>query len=63
VVLSPQLHPRVIWGNSHFHYSEKREMMERLEPNINLSHTLDGPLDPIDGASQIRGVPCKIVKG
>jgi anaerobic selenocysteine-containing dehydrogenase len=63
VVFSSQLHPRVIWGNSHFHYPEKREMMARLEPNINLSHTLDGPLDPIDGASQIRGVPCRIIKG
>ena len=61
VVFAPQLHPRVIWGNSHFHYTEKKDLMERLEPNINLSHTLDGPLDPIDGASQIRGVPCKIV--
>lgn len=36
--------------------------MERLEPNINLSHTLDGPLDPIDGAGVLRGVPCRIAK-
>ena len=26
-------------------------------------HTLDGPLDPIDGAGVIRGVPCRIIKG
>ena len=62
VMFAPQLHPRVIWGNAHFHYTGKRDLMERLEPNINLSHTLDGPLDPIDGASQIRGVPCKIIR-
>lgn len=62
VVLAPQLHPKVIWGNSHFHYSGKKDLMERLEPNINLSHTLEGPYDPIDGAGQIRGVPCKIMK-
>ena len=62
VVFAPYLHPRVIWGNTHFHYPEKREMMERLEPNINLSHTLDGPLDPIDGAGVLRGVPCRIAK-
>lgn len=62
VVLAPQLHPEVIWCNTHFHYPEKRDLMERLEPNINLAHTLDGPLDPIDGASQIRGVPCRILK-
>jgi len=63
VVFAPQLHPKVIWGNAHFHYAEKKDLMERLEPNINLSHTLDGPLDPIDGASQIRGVPCRIIRG
>ncbi|MBW1998563.1 MAG: molybdopterin-dependent oxidoreductase [Deltaproteobacteria bacterium] len=63
VVLAPHLHPKVIWCNTHFHYPEKRDLNERLEPNINLSHTLDGPLDPIDGASQIRGVPCRIIKG
>jgi anaerobic selenocysteine-containing dehydrogenase len=62
VVLAPQLHPKVIWGNSHFHQAEEREMKKRLEPNINLSHTLDGPLDPIDGAGQIRGVPCRMTK-
>jgi anaerobic selenocysteine-containing dehydrogenase len=62
VVFAPYLHPSVIWGNTHFHYPEKRELMERLEPNINLSHTLDGPLDPIDGAGQLRGVPCRIAK-
>jgi anaerobic selenocysteine-containing dehydrogenase len=61
-VFTPHLHPKVIWGNTHFHYTAKRDLMERLEPNINLSHSLDGPLDPIDGASQIRGVPCKIMK-
>jgi len=60
VVFAPHLHPKVIWGNAHFHYPEKRDLMERLEPNINLSHTLDGPLDPIDGAGQIRGVPCRM---
>ena len=63
VVFTPQLHPKVIWGNSHFHQPAEREMVKRLEPNINLSHTLDGPLDPIDGASQIRGVPCRIIRG
>jgi len=62
VVFAPQLHPKVIWGNSHFHQAEEREMGKRLEPNINLSHTLDGPLDPIDGAGQIRGVPCRMIK-
>lgn len=47
-------------SNIHFHYPEKRDLTERLEPNINMAHTLDGPLDPIDGASKIRGVPCRI---
>ena len=60
VVFSNHLHPKVIWCNTHFHYPEKEGLMERLEPNINLTHSFDGPLDPIDGASQIRGVPCKI---
>ena len=60
IVFAPHMHPQVIWGNTHFHYPEKRDLMERLEPNINMAHTLDGPLDPIDGASQIRGVPCRI---
>jgi anaerobic selenocysteine-containing dehydrogenase len=63
VLFTPQLHPKVIWGNSHFHQAGEREMAKRLEPNINLSHTLDGPLDPIDGAGVIRGVPCRIMKG
>ena len=60
VVFSNHLHPKVIWCNTHFHYPEKEGLMDRLEPNINLTHSLDGPLDPIDGASQIRGVPCRI---
>jgi anaerobic selenocysteine-containing dehydrogenase len=62
VVLSPELHPKVIWANTHFHYPEKSDLMDRLEPNINLSHTLEGPLDPIDGASQIRGVPSRVIR-
>jgi anaerobic selenocysteine-containing dehydrogenase len=62
VVLAPELHPKVIWGNTHFYYPEKSDLMARLEPNINLAHTLEGPLDPIDGASQIRGVPCRIIQ-
>jgi len=60
VVFAPDLHRQVIWGNTHFHYTGKNHLMDRLEANINLAHTLDGPLDPIDGASQIRGVPCRI---
>jgi anaerobic selenocysteine-containing dehydrogenase len=60
VVLSSDLDPKVVWCNSHFHFPEKENIMERLEPNINLSHTLEGPLDPIDGAGIIRGVPCRI---
>jgi hypothetical protein len=60
--LAPELHPKVIWGNTHFYYPEKSDLMARLEPNINLAHTLEGPLDPIDGASQIRGVPCRIIQ-
>lgn len=62
VVLSSTLHPTVVWCNSHFHYPEKRSLRERLEPNINLSHTLEGPYDPIDGASCLRGVPCRITR-
>ena len=61
-VFAPHLHPKVIWGNTHLHYTGKRDLKERLEPNINLAQSHDGPLDPIDGASQIRGVPCKIMK-
>jgi len=60
VVFAPYLHREVIWGNTHFHYTGTKDLLARLEPNINMSHTLDGPLDPIDGASQIRGVPCRI---
>jgi anaerobic selenocysteine-containing dehydrogenase len=62
VVLSSTLHPTVVWCNSHFHYPEKRSLRERLEPSINLSHTLEGPHDPIDGASSMRGVPCRITR-
>ena len=62
VILSSSLHPEVIWCNTHFHYTEKKNLMDRLEPNINMSHSLDGPLDPIDGATCIRGVPCRIQK-
>jgi anaerobic selenocysteine-containing dehydrogenase len=61
-VLAPHLHPKVIWGHAHYFYPEKADLRERLEPNINLTHTIEGPHDPIDGAYQIRGVPCKITR-
>ena len=60
VKFAPHLHTRVVWGNTHFFYPEKTNMDERIESNINLTHTLEGPYDPIDGATQIRGVPCRI---
>lgn len=62
VVLAPYLHPKVIWGHTHYFYSEKTDLKDRLEPNINLTHAIEGPHDPIDGAYQIRGVPCKITR-
>jgi len=62
VLLAPHLHPKVIWGHTHYFYPEKMELQERLEPNINLTHTIEGPHDPIDGAYQMRGVPCRISK-
>ncbi len=60
VNLSSHLYSRVVRGNMHFFNPEKMTLKDRLESNINLTHTLDGPLDPIDGAPQMRGVPYRI---
>jgi anaerobic selenocysteine-containing dehydrogenase len=62
VKLAPDLHPKVVFGHSHYFYPEKTILRERLEPVINLVHTMEPPYDPIVGATYIRGVPCKIYK-
>jgi anaerobic selenocysteine-containing dehydrogenase len=62
VKLAPNLHSKVVWANSHYYYPEKTDFRDKLEPVINLAHTMEAPYDPIIGATYIRGVPCKIYK-
>lgn len=62
VKLVSDLHPKVVWGYSHYFYPEKTNLRDRLEPVINVVHTMDPPYDPIIGAPSIRGVPCRIYK-
>jgi len=62
VKFTPELHPRVVWGYSHYYYPEKTNLKGRLEPSINLVHTMEPPYDPIVGATYMRGVPCRIQK-
>ncbi len=62
VKLAPDLDPKVVWGYSHYFYPEKTGLRDRLEPAINVVHTMEPPYDPIIGAPSIRGVPCRIYK-
>jgi anaerobic selenocysteine-containing dehydrogenase len=62
VKLAPELHPKVVFGHSHYFYPEKTILRERLEPVINLVHTMEPPYDPIVGATYIRGVPCRVYR-
>ena len=62
VKLAPNLHSKVVWANSHYFYPEKADFRDKLEPVINLAHTMEAPYDPIVGATYIRSVPCWIYK-
>lgn len=62
VKLAPFLDPKVVWANAHYFYPEKTDLMDQLEPAISQVHTMEGPYDPIIGATYIRGVSCRIYK-
>ena len=62
VRLEEGLHPKVVWGYSHYFYPERQQWHGMLEPSINLVHTMEPPYDPIVGATYVRGVPCKVYK-
>ena len=61
--LTRAVQPNVVHAPSHWWFPENKETDHgSFQSSINLVLSNDGPYDPISGASNLRGVLCKVYK-